>query len=583
MGMDMEGTKIMKIHKDSFWSKHIFSEDHKTIGKQFFWLGLFFLFFGGALAMLLRWQLGYPEQPVPIIGKWMWPDDGGIINPDIFNQMFTMHGTIMIFWAITPLLIGAFGNFLIPLQIGAPDMAFPKLNMISFWTMFLASLVLLSSYMLPLGTASGGWTSYPPLSSPAGGIPGLGQTIWTIALILMGAATMMGAINYITTVVRLRAPGMFYFKMPLSVWGLFLASILNAVFVPVIAAGLVMLLLDQTIGTEFFIAGRLASGDPGDPLLFQHVFWIFGHPEVYILILPVWGITSDLLSVFSRKPAYGYKVTAIAMSTVVALSSLVWGHHMYTTGMSPLLGKSFMFLTLLISIPSSMFFLNWLGTLWRGSIHFDTPMLFAMGVIWVFGLGGLTGLYNATVTADIYLHDTMFVVGHFHYTLAASVMFGSFAAIYFWFPKMFGRALDPFIGKVHFWGSFITINYVFFNMMVTGYAGQHRRIYNPTEYDFLKPLSGLNEWITIFAFFLGIFQFLFLLNILWTISRSKICEKNPWKATTLEWTVNYPIPHGNFDEVPIIYYGPHEYSRPDIKDKDWLGQNELMEVKKWQM
>jgi len=530
------------------------------------------------LAMLIRWQLGYPEQPVPLIGNWMWPGDGGIINPDIYNQMFTMHGTIMIFWAITPLLIGAFGNFIIPLQIGAGDMAFPKLNLISFWTMFLASLILLSSYLLPTGTAAGGWTSYPPLSSPAGGIPGLGQTIWTVALIFMGVSSMMGAINYITTVVRMRAPGMDYFKMPLSVWGLFLTSILNAVFVPVIAAGLVMLLLDQTIGTEFFLAGRLASGDPGDPLLFQHVFWIFGHPEVYILILPVWGIISDLLSVFSRKPAFGYRVTAIAMCTVTALSTLVWGHHMYTTGMSPLLGKSFMFLTLLISIPSAMFFLNWLGTMWKGSIHFTSPMLFSIGVIWVFGLGGLTGLYNATITADIYLHDTMFVVGHFHYTLAASVMFGSFAAIYFWFPRMFGRKLDSRLGKIHFWGTFISINFVFFNMMVLGYAGHHRRIYNPSEYSFLEPLTGLNEWISIFSFLLGAFQVVFLINMVWSMFKKERSPQNPWKASTLEWTMAYPIPHGNFEATPLVYHGPHEYSRPDIKDRDWLGQNERITV-----
>jgi cytochrome c oxidase subunit 1 len=578
MGLGLERVKMMSTHQGTFISKYVFSTDHKMIAKQFMWLGLFFLFFGGALAMLIRWQLGYPEQPVPLIGNWMWPGDNGIINPDIYNQMFTMHGTIMIFWAITPLLIGAFGNFIIPLQIGAGDMAFPKLNLISFWTMFLSSLILLSSYLLTTGTAAGGWTSYPPLSSPAGGIPGLGQTIWTVALVFMGSSSMMGAINYITTVVRMRAPGMDYFKMPLSVWGLFLTSILNAVFVPVIAAGLVMLLLDQTIGTEFFLAGRLASGDPGDPLLFQHVFWIFGHPEVYILILPVWGIISDLLSVFSRKPAFGYRVTAIAMCTVTALSTLVWGHHMYTTGMSPLLGKSFMFLTLLISIPSAMFFLNWLGTMWKGSIHFTTPMLFAVGVIWVFGLGGLTGLYNATITADIYLHDTMFVVGHFHYTLAASVLLGSFAAIYFWFPRMFGRKLDSRLGKIHFWGTFISLNFVFFNMMVLGYAGHHRRIYNPNEYSFLEPLAGLNEWISIFSFLLGVFQVVFLINIVWSMSKKERSPQNPWKATTLEWTMDYPIPHGNFEKIPIVYHGPHEYSRPDLKERDWLAQNEIYPV-----
>jgi len=563
-------------HEQSFWSKYIFSLDHKVIGKQFLWLGLFFVLFGGFQALLMRWQLAYPEQPVPwwLLGDILFSGTGGIIDPDKYNALFTMHGTIMIFWAITPLLIGAFGNFVIPLQIGARDMAFPKLNMISFWTMVLASLVLLASYLLPDGTAAGGWTSYPPLSSPVGGIAGEGQTLWTLALTLAGTSSMMGAINYIITVVRLRAPGMTYFKMPLTVWGLWLTSILNAIFVPVIAAGLILLLMDRTIGTQFFISGGLATVDGGDPLLYQHVFWIFGHPEVYILILPAWGIVSDLLSVFSRKPAFGYKVTAIAMTTVASLSMLVWGHHMYTTGMSPLLGKSFMFLTLLISIPSAMFFFNWLGTLWKGSIKFDTPMLFAMSVMWVFGIGGLTGLYNATITADIYLHDTMFVVGHFHYTMAASVLFGSFAAIYFWFPKMFERKMNPFLGKLHFWVSFIPLNYVFFNMMVLGYGGHHRRIYDPSNYDFIKPMMWLNEYITWFAIALGLAQLIFVYNFIHSMIKGEKAEANPWGAATLEWTLEAPIPHGNFETVPTIYNGPHEYSNPKVKDRDWISQSE---------
>jgi len=566
----------MENRKQSFWTTYIFSTDHKVIGKQFLWLGIFFLLFGGFQALLIRWQLAYPEQPVPwwLFGKFLFPETGGIIDPDMFNQLFTMHGTIMIFWAITPLLIGAFGNFLIPLQLGAPDMAFPKLNMISFWTFFISGVVLMASYILPEGTAAGGWTSYPPLSTPVGGIAGEGQTFWILALVFYGAATMMSSINYIITVVRLRAPGMTYFRMPLTIWGLWLTSILNAIFVPVIAAGLILLLLDRVLGTQFFIAGGLATGEGGDPLLYQHVFWIFGHPEVYILILPAWGVVSDLLSVFARKPAFGYKVTAICMATITALSALVWGHHMYTTGMSPLLGKSFMFLTLLISIPSAIFFLNWLGTLWRGSLKFDAPMLFSISVVWVFGLGGLTGLYNATITTDIYLHDTMFIVGHFHYTMAASVLLGGFAAIYFWFPKMFGRMMNPLLSKLHFWTSFIPLNFVFFNMMVLGYAGQHRRIYNPSEYDFLKPLMGLNEYITWATLILGAAQFIFLYNFLYSMKKGEKAEKNPWKAATLEWTVEAPIPHGNFAVTPTVYNSPHEYSNPKVKDKDWIAQSE---------
>jgi len=569
----------MSNHEQSFMSKYIFSTDHKVIGKQFLWLGIFFLMFGGFMAMLIRWSLSHNMQPLPwwLLGDILYqnsPVGVGIIGPDAYNQLFTMHGTIMIFWAITPILTGAFGNFLIPLQIGTEDMAFPKLNMLSFWTMFLASIVLLASYLLPTGTAAGGWTSYPPLSTPVGGIPGYGQVYWTLALTLAGTATLMGAVNYITTIVRFRAPGMGYFKMPLSIWGLFLTSILNALFVPIIAAGLIVLLLDLVAGTQFLVAGQKATIPGGDPLLYQHIFWIFGHPEVYILILPGWGVVSDLLSVFSRKPAFGYKMTALSMCTITALSGLVWGHHMYTTGMSPLLGKAFMFLTLLISIPSSIFFLNWLGTLWKGAIKLEVPMLFALSVMWVFGLGGLTGLYNATITADIYLHDTYFVVGHFHYTMAASVLFGGFAGIYFWFPKMFGKRMNKKLGIIHFWMSFIPLNIVFFNMMVMGYAGHHRRIFDPSVFEFLKPVLQLNDLMTTFAFLLGIGQLIFAINFVFSIIKGKKVEKNPWGASTLEWTVDYPIPHGNFESIPTVYNGPHEYSNPKVKDRDWISQSE---------
>ncbi|MBC8197255.1 MAG: cbb3-type cytochrome c oxidase subunit I [Candidatus Marinimicrobia bacterium] len=575
----MEGVNLMSNHEQSFMSKYIFSTDHKVIGKQFLWLGIFFLMFGGFMAMLIRWSLSHNMQPLPwwLLGDILYqnsPVGVGIIGPDAYNQLFTMHGTIMIFWAITPILTGAFGNFLIPLQIGTEDMAFPKLNMLSFWTMFLASIVLLASYLLPTGTAAGGWTSYPPLSTPVGGIPGYGQVYWTLALTLAGTATLMGAVNYITTIVRFRAPGMGYFKMPLSIWGLFLTSILNALFVPIIAAGLIVLLLDLVAGTQFLVAGQKATIPGGDPLLYQHIFWIFGHPEVYILILPGWGVVSDLLSVFSRKPAFGYKMTALSMCTITALSGLVWGHHMYTTGMSPLLGKAFMFLTLLISIPSSIFFLNWLGTLWKGAIKLEVPMLFALSVMWVFGLGGLTGLYNATITADIYLHDTYFVVGHFHYTMAASVLFGGFAGIYFWFPKMFGKRMNKKLGIIHFWMSFIPLNIVFFNMMVMGYAGHHRRIFDPSVFEFLKPVLQLNDLMTTFAFLLGIGQLIFAINFVFSIIKGKKAEKNPWGASTLEWTVDYPIPHGNFESIPTVYNGPHEYSNPKVKNRDWISQSE---------
>lgn len=561
-------------HKQSFWTKYVFSTDHKVIGKQYLFFGLFFLLWGGLQAMVIRWQLAYSGVEVPLIGKLIWPDSAGILTPDIYNQLITMHGTIMLFWAVTPILSGAFGNFLIPLQIGARDMAFPVINMLSFWIFFLSGGLLIGSHFLKTGPSGSGWTAYPPLSTPVGGLPGLGQVFWTLSLILMGVAVILGAINYVTTVIRLRAPGMTLMRMPLTVWGLWLSSILNAVFVPIIAAGLIFLLFDNVLGTQFFIAGSKATIKGGDPLLYQHVFWLFGHPEVYILILPVWGIVSDLLAVFSRKPAFGYKMTVISMCTVTVLSGLVWGHHMYVSGMSPLLGKSFMFLTLLISIPTSIFFLNWIGTMWKGSLRFDTPMLFTMAVVFVFGLGGLTGLYLATVTSDMYLHDSMFLVGHFHYTLAASVFMASFAAIYYWFPKMFGRRMNETAGKIHFWVSFIALNYVFFNMIVVGYAGQHRRLFDPAVYDFIKPLMPLNQMISLFAFALGLVQLLFFFNLFWALFKGKKAERNPWEAGTLEWTLDYPIGHGNFATEPVIKSGPHEYSHPAFKDKDWISQTE---------
>lgn len=564
----------MSHRQQSFWSKYIFSTDHKVIAKQYLYFGLFFLLWGGLQAMVIRWQMAFNGIEVPLIGKLIWPDAGGIITPDIYNQLITMHGTIMIFWAITPLLSGAFGNFLIPLQIGARDMAFPILNMLSFWIFFLSGGVLLGSHFLKTGPSASGWTAYPPLSTPVGGIPGLGQTLWTLSLILMGVAVILGAINYVTTVIRLRAPGMTFMRMPLTVWGFWLASILNAIFVPIIAAGLIFLLLDNVLGTQFFIAGSKATIKGGDPLLYQHVFWLFGHPEVYILILPAWGIVSDLLAVFSRKPAFGYKMTVISMCTVTALSGIVWGHHMYVSGMSPLLGKSFMFLTLLISIPTSIFFLNWIGTMWKGSLRFDVPMLFTMSIVFVFGLGGLTGLYLATVTSDMYLHDSMFLVGHFHYTLAASVFMASFAAIYYWFPKMFGRRMNEFLGKIHFWVTFISLNYVFFNMIVVGYAGQHRRLFDPAVYDFIKPLMPLNKMISMFAFALGLIQILFFINFFWSLLRGRKAERNPWNAATLEWTLDHPIPHGNFEGEVVVKTGPHEYSHPALKGRDWISQTE---------
>jgi len=565
-----------EIHPEptTFWSKYIFSFDHKVIAKQFLWYGIFFLGVGGLMALLIRWTLAYPGVPFPVIGNLLFPGSNGIVPPDTYAMLFTLHGTIMIFYAITPILIGAFGNYCIPLMIGARDMAFPLLNMLSFWFAFLSGLVLLISFITPLGAAAGGWTSYPTLSTLIGS-PGAGQTLWCVAIFLFGISSTMGAVNYVTTVITLRAPGMGYFDMPLTIWGLWLTAILNAIFVPVLGAGVILLILDRIMGTTFFLAGASATSGSGDPVLFQHVFWIFGHPEVYILILPAWGIVSDLLSFFSRKPAFGAKATALSMTSISVLSTLVYGHHMFTTQMSPLLTQSFMTLTMTISIPSAIFFANWLGTIWKGSIRFDSPMLFSLGVVFVFGLGGLTGLHLATTTTDLYLHDTYFVVGHFHYTMAASVLLGGFAGTYFWFPKMFGRMMNETLAKIHFWGTMIPLNGIFFGMLLVGYGGMHRRIYNPFVYESLQRLIPVNTIITISAILMGAFQLVFVYNFILSLRKGPKAEQNPWQVGTLEWTIPSPPPHHNYDDIPVVKCGPHEFGNPNLKTgRDFQYQTE---------
>jgi cytochrome c oxidase subunit 1 len=560
----------------TFWSKYIVSYDHKVIGKQFLWYALFWGLVGGLMSIMIRWTLAYPGVPFPLIGNLLFPASGGVVPPDTYAMLFTLHGTIMIFFFITPLLIGCFGNFCIPLMIGARDMIFPTLNMLSFWFAMASGVVLFASLCIPLGAAAGGWTSYPTLSTNIGQ-PGAGQTMWLISLFLFGISSTMGAVNYITTVITLRAPGMDYFKMPLTIWGLWLTAILNAIFVPVLGAGLLLLTFDRVFGTTFFLAGAAATSGRGDPILFQHVFWIFGHPEVYILILPAWGIVSDLLSFFARKPAFGYKMTALSLTAITILSTVVYGHHMYTTQMSPLLTQSFMTLTMLISIPSAIFFANWLGTIWKGSIQFHSPMLFSLGVVFVFGLGGLTGLYLASTSIDLYLHDTYFVVGHFHYTMAASVLLGGFAGVYFWMPKMFGRMMNETLAKWHFWLTMIGINGIFMGMMIVGYGGMHRRLYNPFIYEFLQKLIPINNFISYSAFFAGAAQILFIYNLFKTVFAKDYpaAEKNPWGVGTLEWEIESPAPHYNFKEIPVVKCGPHEFGNPNLKTgRDYQYQTE---------
>jgi len=564
----------------TFFNKYIWSIDHKVIAKQFLWGGLIFLLLGGLQAIFIRWQWAYPGQPVPVLGQIFFSDSGGVITPGHYTSLFTSHGLIMIFWAITPMMIGAFGNLTIPLMIGARDMAFPLLNALSFWTWFTSGLMVLASFMVPYGTAAAGWTTYPPLAGNAG-TPGWGQSLFVLAIFTTGSATIMGGVNYVTTVIRLRAPGMTWDRLPLTVWGQFLTAILNVLFVPVLAAGGILLLLDRWFGTSFYVAGALAGEGAGDPILFQHLFWIFGHPEVYILILPVWGFVGDFVSFFSRKPAYWYKGSVCAMALVSIMSAVVYGHHMYATGIAPLLGKSFMMLTLIISVPAELLFLNWLHTMYHGSMRKTVPMTFALGTIFIFGSGGLTGLPLATITTDLYLHATMFVVGHFHLTMASAAFLGTFGAIYFWFPKMFGTLMNDRLARLHFWFSFIGLNGVFIGQMISGYAGQPRRLYDPFQYAFTEHMLGINQITTYFAFFLAFGQIFFAINWFWSIfKKDKSCDPNPWQVGTLEWSVPNPMPVYNFKVIPTVTCGPHEYANPECIEKlgkDWQGQWETLD------
>jgi cytochrome c oxidase subunit 1 len=576
----MEEAQPIHPPPTSFWRKYVFSIDHKVIAKQFLWAGLLFLLFGGALAMLIRWQWAFPYRPVPLVGRALFGGDG-TIGPAVYQQLFTTHGLVMIFFAVTPVLIGTFGNLLIPLMIGARDMAFPRLNMYSFWTFVISQVLVLASFFTALGSAGAGWTTYAPLSTNVG-TPGLGQTLIVAAIFVTGASSTMGAVNYITTVIRLRAPGMTWMRLPLTIWGIWLTAVLTALFVPVLGSAALLLVLDRSFGTQFFVPAAAAVGGGGDPILWQHLFWIFGHPEVYILILPVWGILGDVVSFFSRKPHHWYRGTVGAMIAVTVLSAMVYGHHMFVTGMSPLVGYSFMLFTLIISVPSMLVVVNWVLTIWRGSLRLDTPMLFALATIFLFGVGGLTGLFLGDMSIDLYLHDTMFVVGHFHFVMAAGSFVGALTGLYFWFPKMFGRRLDERLGKAHFWFTFIGLTLVFGGQLLAGYAGQQRRLFDPFQYTFIQGLRGLNEWTSYFAFALFVGQLFFVVNFFKTVFGRRVAPSgaNPWEATTLEWTAtSSPPPFHNFDRIPEVVRGPHEFANPEVRrltGRDYAGQAEVL-------
>ncbi len=573
----VHATHVEHAHHEElgFWRTYVFSTDHKMIGKQFLFLGLFMMVLGGLLALMLRWQLAWPETAVPGFG-WV-PEPymyEGIIPPEFYNMLFTMHATIMIFFVVMPILVGCFGNYLIPLMIGARDMAFPTLNMLSFWVGALAGVVMLGGFFVPGGHAASGWTAYAPLSARAiyTGVD-WGQNIWCIALILLGISSLMGSINYITTIVNMRAPGMTWFRLPLVIWTLFVVAILLLLALPVLTSALAMLLFDRMAGTHFF----LPTGG-GEPLLWQHLFWFFGHPEVYVLILPAMGIASDVLSTFSRKPIFGYRSMVYAIVGIAFLSWVVWGHHMFQSGMNPALGTGFMISTMVIAVPSAIKTFNWLGTMWGGSMRFTTAMLNTLAFVSMFVIGGLSGIFMANTPVDIFIHDTYFIVAHIHYVVFGGSVFGIFAGIYYWFPKMFGRMMNETLGKIHFWLTFVAFNCVFFPMHILGVGGMMRRIYNPTQYEFLLPLQPINVFITISAIFLGLAQIPFVINFFWSLFAGKQAALNPWQANTLEWSAPSPPPHGNWGEhLPTVYHGPYEYSVPDVAE-DYAPQDRPLAV-----
>jgi cytochrome c oxidase subunit 1 len=542
-----------------FWRAYIFSTDHKRIAKQYLSLGLFWAIAGGLTAYMMRWQLAYPDTEVP---GW------GFIAPDFYNMLVTMHGTIMVFFVAMPILLAAFGNFLIPLMIGARDMAFPRLNMLSFWVFALASLILLTSLFVPGGAASAGWTGYPPLSAkPEYTGVTWGLNLWLLALALEFASFLMGGVNFLTTAINLRAPGMTFFRLPLVVWMELTAAVIFMLSVGPLIAGALMLLADRVLGTTFY----LPEGG-GEPLLWQHLFWFFGHPEVYVILLPGFGLILEIIPVFSRKPIFAYR--PIIYSTIVAgaLSFVVWAHHQFLSGMDPRLAMPFSITTIIISVPFALIVFAMIATLWRGSITFSTPMLFAMGTLSVFIFGGLTGIFNGSAPVDIYIHDTYFIVAHFHYTLFSAVFFAGFAGLTYWFPKMFGRMMNEQLGKLHFWLTFVFFNAVFIPMHVVGLGGMMRRISDPTQYEFLRPLQPLNQFITVAAILLLLSQLVFVVNFFWSLICGKVAERNPWQANTLEWSVPSPPPHENFHAVPVVYHGPYEYSSGDAV-VDWLPQD----------
>ena len=571
----------MEHEKQGFVSKYVFSYDHKMIGKQYFTLAMSMGFIGGILAVLIRLQLGFPSKPWPFLEN-LFPVGmaSGIMTPEFYVSLFTMHGTIMVFFLLSLLPVSGFGNFLIPLQIGARDMAFPFLNMLSFWTVVPGAIIIIISFFVEGGAAASGWTAYPPLSAIRSAIPGsdLGQTLWLVGMIFFVASFTMGGLNFVVTILNLRTKGLRMMRMPLTTWAQFVVGILGLLSFPALAAGALLLTFDRSLGTSFFLPAGIFIGDTlmphegGTPLLWQHLFWFLGHPEVYIIMLPAMGFTSDILATFCRRPIFGYRSMVYAIGAIGTLSFLVWGHHMFVSGMSPFLGSLFVVTTLAIAIPSAVKAFNWLFTIARARIQFTSASLFGLGVVSLFVTGGLTGIFLGTNATDIQLHDTYFVVGHFHFIMAGAGLFGAFGAVYYWYPKMFGKMLSERLGKIHFWITFVAYYAVFFPMHYLGVSGMMRRIYDPNVYEYLQPLQPVNLFITISAFVLFAGQLVFIYNYFASMRTGAPATANPWNAAGLEWSAPAHPGHGNWEgEIPPAHRWPYEYSAPG-KKRDFTPQ-----------
>jgi cytochrome c oxidase subunit I len=568
-------------HKQSFVTKYIFSQDHKTIAKQFLITGIAWAIIGALFSVLFRLQIGFPEQTFPfletVLGKW---GKGGKIDPEFYYAAVTMHGTIMVFFVLTAGLSGTFANLLIPLQIGARDMASPFLNMLSYWFFFIAGIVMMASLFLQTGAASGGWTSYPPLSALHDASSGSqkGVDFWLVSMALFIISQLMGGLNYVSTILNMRTKGMSMTRLPLTIWALFFTAVLGILSFPVLLSAAILLLFDRNLGTSFYlsdiyVAGKILPNEGGSPILYQHLFWFLGHPEVYIVILPTMGIVSEILSVNSRKPIFGYMAMVGSLFAICVLALLVWAHHMFVSGMNPFLGSVFVLLTLLIAIPSAIKVFNWLTTIWRGNIHFTPAMLFSIGFVSIFISGGLTGIWLGNSTIDIHVHDTYFIIAHFHLVMGVAAFFGMFAGIYHWFPKMFGRYMNNTLGYIHFWVTMIGAYLIFWPMHYMGLAGVPRRYLDFNLWSSFKQFDSLNKMISIVTIIVFAVNLMFVFNFFYSIFKGrKTRTKNPWNATTLEWTTVINPGHGNWEgEIPEVHRWAYDYGKDG---RDFIPQTE---------